>query len=35
MPEINITLEPSGDMRGFFDYIRMGIKRSAYLNGEE
>ena len=34
-PEINITLEPSGDMRGFFDYIRMGVKRSAYLSGEE
>jgi phage-related protein len=34
-PEINVILEPSGDMRGFFDYISMGIKRSAYLNGEE
>ena len=32
-PEINVTLEPSGDIRGFFDYISMGIKRSDYLNG--
>ena len=32
-PEINITLEPSGDIRGFFDYISMGIKRADYLNG--
>jgi len=35
IPEINIVLEPSGDLRGFFDYIRMGVKRSAYLNGGE
>lgn len=33
-PEINVTLEPTGDIRGFFDYIRMGVKRSGYLNGE-
>ena len=33
--EINVTLEPTGDIRGFFDYIRMGVKRSGYLNGEE
>jgi len=32
--EINVTLEPTGDIRGFFDYIRMGVKRSGYLNGE-
>ena len=32
-PEINVTLEPTGDIRGFFDYIRMGVKRSDYLNG--
>jgi hypothetical protein len=31
--EINVTLEPTGDIRGFFDYIRMGVKRSDYLNG--
>ena len=33
LPEINVTLEPSGDIRGFFDYISMGIKRADYLNG--
>jgi len=32
--EINVTLEPTGDIRGFFDYIRMGVKRSGYLSGE-
>jgi len=32
--EINVILEPTGDIRGFFDYIRMGVKRSGYLNGE-
>ena len=31
--EINVTLEPTGDIRGFFDYISMGVKRSDYLNG--
>ena len=34
MPEINIVLEPAGDLRGFFDYISMGVKRSDYLRGE-
>lgn len=34
-PEVNIILEPTGDIRGFFDYIRMGVKRSGYLNGGE
>ena len=33
-PEINVILEPTGDIRGFFDYIRMGVKRSGYLSGE-
>jgi len=33
-PNIKVTLEPTGDIRGFFDYIRMGVKRSGYLNGE-
>ena len=32
-PEINVTLEPTGDIRGFFDYISMGVKRSEYLKG--
>ncbi|MCL2816684.1 MAG: hypothetical protein FWD23_18955 [Oscillospiraceae bacterium] len=32
-PEINVTLEPTGDIRGFFDYISMGVKRTDYLNG--
>lgn len=32
-PNINVTLEPTGDMRGFFDYISMGVKRIEYLNG--
>ena len=32
--EINVILEPTGDIRGFFDYIRMGVKRSGYLHGE-
>ena len=31
--EISVTLEPTGDIRGFFDYISMGVKRSDYLNG--
>jgi len=34
MPEIILTLEPSGDLRGFFEYISMGVKRADYLNGE-
>lgn len=34
VPEINVVLEPTGDIRGFFDYIKMGVKRSGYLNGE-
>ena len=33
-PAVNVTLEPTGDMRGFFDYIRVGVKRSGYLSGE-
>ena len=33
MPSINITLEPSGDIRGFFEYISMNIKRVDYLSG--
>jgi hypothetical protein len=32
-PAINITLEPSGDMRGFFEYLNMNIKRVNYLSG--
>jgi len=31
--EIIVTLEPTGDMRGFFEYISMGVKRADYLNG--
>ena len=33
IPTINITLEPSGDIRGFFEYINMNIKRVDYLSG--
>jgi len=30
---INIVLEPSGDLRGFFEYISMNIKRYDNLGG--
>ena len=32
-PVINITFEPSGDLRGFFEYLSMNIKRADYLSG--
>lgn len=32
-PNVNITIEPSGDMRGFFEYLSMNIKRADYLSG--
>ena len=32
-PVINITLEPTGDLRGFFEYLSMNIKRADYLSG--
>jgi phage-related protein len=34
VPEISVTLEPTADIRGFFDYISMGIKRADYLSGK-
>jgi phage-related protein len=34
-PAVNITIEPSGDMRGFFEYLSMNIKRADYLCGGE
>jgi hypothetical protein len=32
-PKVTVVLEPTADMRGFFDYIRVGVQRSEYLNG--
>jgi len=32
-PSVNITLEPAGDLRGFFEYLSMNIKRADYLSG--
>jgi phage-related protein len=32
-PSINLTVEPLGDMRGFFEYLRVGIDREKYLSG--
>lgn len=33
MANVNITIEPTGDMRGFFEYLSMNIKRADYLSG--
>ena len=30
---ITVTLEPTTDIRGFFDYISAGVKRADYLSG--
>jgi phage-related protein len=35
VPAVNITIEPSGDIRGFFEYLSMNIKRVDYLGGGE
>ena len=32
-PNVNVTLEPQGDLRGFFEYISTSIKRVDYLSG--
>ena len=33
IPPINITIEPSDDIRGFFEYLNLNIKRADYLSG--
>ena len=34
-PNVNVTLEPEGDLRGFFEYISTNIKRVDYLSGSD
>ena len=34
-PAVTVVLEPEGDMRGFFEYLSVNIKRVEYLGGEQ
>ena len=34
-PNVNVTLEPTHDIRGFFEYISAGVKQADYLSGAD